>query len=60
MPEGDSYAIAIAHKRGDRVVIDAIREVRPPFSPAEVISSVLLPLCKAYNISQRHGRQLRR
>ena len=50
MPEGDSYAIAIGHKLGDRVVIDSIREVRPPFSPAEVVNNVLLPLCRAYNI----------
>jgi hypothetical protein len=50
VPEGDSYAIAIGHKLGDRVVIDAIREARPPFSPAEVVNYVLLPLCKAYNI----------
>jgi hypothetical protein len=55
VPEGDSYAIAIAHKLGDRVVIDAIREVRPPFSPSEVVSSVLLPMCKAYNISSVTG-----
>ena len=43
------------HKLGDRVVIDAIREVRPPFSPSEVVSSVLLPMCKAYNISSVTG-----
>jgi hypothetical protein len=55
VPEGDSYAIAISHKLGDRVVIDAIREVRPPFSPSEVVSSVLLPLCKAYNVSSVTG-----
>ena len=55
VPEGDSYAIAISHKLGDRVVIDAIRELRPPFSPSEVVSSVLLPLCKAYNISSVTG-----
>jgi hypothetical protein len=50
VPEGDSYAIAIGHKLGDRVIIDSIREVRPPFSPAEVVNNVLLPLCRAYNI----------
>jgi hypothetical protein len=52
---GDSFAMAVSHKAADRVVIDAIREVRPPFSPREVISSVLLPLCKAYNISSIKG-----
>jgi hypothetical protein len=50
VPEGDSYTIAVAHKLGDRVVVDAIREVRPPFSAFEVINTVLLPLCKAYSI----------
>ena len=29
----DSFALAIAHKSKDRIIIDAIREVRPPFSP---------------------------
>jgi hypothetical protein len=33
--EGDSYAIVIAHKAGDLIVIDVIREAQPPFSPAE-------------------------
>jgi hypothetical protein len=55
VPEGDSYAIAISHKPGDRVVIDAIREVRPPFSPAAVVNDVLIPLCKAYSIHSVTG-----
>jgi hypothetical protein len=50
VPDGDSYAAAIGHKRGDEVIIDAIREVRPPFSPAEVINTVLLPLCRSYGV----------
>jgi hypothetical protein len=53
VPEGDSYAIVIAHKDGDRVIIDAIREIRPPFSPSEVVTTVLVPLVKAYGISYR-------
>jgi hypothetical protein len=37
VPEGDSYTIAIAHKLGtNHVVIDAIREMRPPFNASEV------------------------
>jgi hypothetical protein len=47
---GDSYAIAVEHKEGDRIVVDAIREVRPPFSAFEVINNVLVPLCKAYGV----------
>jgi hypothetical protein len=55
VPEGDSYAIAISHKLGDRVIIDAIREVRPPFSPASVVNDVLIPLCKTYSIHSVTG-----
>jgi hypothetical protein len=55
VPEGDSYAIAIAHKLGDRVVVDAIREVRPPFSAFEVINTILVPLCKSYGIHSVRG-----
>jgi len=47
---GDSYAMAVAHRRDDMVVIDAIREARAPFSPSTVVADVLLPLCKAYNV----------
>jgi hypothetical protein len=55
VPEGDSYAIAISHKLGDRVIIDALREVRPPFSPAAVVNDVLIPLCRAYSIHSVTG-----
>jgi hypothetical protein len=48
---GDSYAIAISHRENDgRIVIDAVREAVPPFSPSSVVSDVLVPLCKAYRI----------
>jgi hypothetical protein len=50
VPEGDSFAVAVAHRSGDRVTVDAIREVRPPFNFFEVIQTVLVPLCKAYGI----------
>jgi hypothetical protein len=55
VPEGDSFAIAVSHKLGDRIVIDAVREAKPPFSPTEVVNTVLLPLCKAYSISSVVG-----
>jgi hypothetical protein len=32
----DSYALAIGHRHGGRVMIDAVRETRPPFSPRDV------------------------
>ena len=48
---GDSYAIAISHKEGDQIIIDAVREVIPPFSPSTTVSDVLVPLCKRYRIA---------
>jgi hypothetical protein len=50
VPEGDSFVAVVAHKLGDRVVVDAIREVQPPFNFFEVVQTVLLPLCKAYKV----------
>ena len=47
---GDSYCIAISHKEGEQIIIDAVREVIPPFSPSAVVSDVLVPLCRAYRI----------
>jgi hypothetical protein len=33
----DSFTMAISHKDGERFIIDAIREIKPPFSPSTVI-----------------------
>jgi hypothetical protein len=33
----DSMTLAIAHREGDRGVLDCLREIRPPFSPDEVV-----------------------
>ena len=55
VPEGDAYAIVIAHKLGDRVIIDAIREIRPPFNAFEVINTILVPMCKSYKVSVVRG-----
>jgi hypothetical protein len=50
----DSFTMAISHREGDRILIDAIREVRPPFSPQAVVHefSVLL---KSYGIRKVLG-----
>jgi hypothetical protein len=53
--EGDSYGIVVSHKLDDRVIVDAIREVRPPFNAFEVITGVLVPLCKAYHVTKVYG-----
>jgi hypothetical protein len=50
VPDGDSLAFVIAHKDGDRAVIDVIREIKPPFNFFDVIQTELLPLCRAYRI----------
>ncbi len=47
----DSYTMAIAHPEGDHTVIDAVREVRPPFNP-EVVTNEMCSLLKTYGI---HG-----
>jgi hypothetical protein len=36
----DSWALAIAHKEGNTVLVDCIRETKPPFSPEAVVSRV--------------------
>jgi hypothetical protein len=33
----DSMTLAIAHREGERVICDAIREARPPFSPDDIV-----------------------
>ncbi len=55
MIDGDSYAAAVAHRDGKKIVVDAIREVRPPFSPAMAVSNVIIPLAKQYRIYKIYG-----
>jgi hypothetical protein len=45
----DSMTLAIAHKEGDRAILDAVREFKPPFSPESVVSE-LCTLLKTYHI----------
>ena len=35
---GDAMTMAIAHAEDDRVVLDRVEEVRPPFSPDDVVA----------------------
>ena len=46
----DSFALAIGHLQGEVVVIDALREVKPPFSP-ELVSKEYADLLTSYHIS---------
>jgi hypothetical protein len=50
----DSMTIAIGHKHDGRVVIDAVRERRPPFSPEDVVAE-FAALLKSYHITKVTG-----
>jgi hypothetical protein len=50
----DSFTIAIAHREKQRIVIDAIRERRPPFSPEAVVSE-FAQLLKQYSVGKVYG-----
>jgi len=46
----DSMTLAVAHMQGDRIILDLVRERRPPFSPDSVVQEFATTL-KAYAIS---------
>jgi hypothetical protein len=51
----DSMTLAIAHTEKDgRVVLDAVREVRPPFSPADTVAE-FAKLQASYRVAQVSG-----
>ena len=50
----DSFTLAIAHMEGANIVLDAIRETRPPFSPDNVVQQYA-DLIKAYGLNRVHG-----
>lgn len=50
----DAFALAISHKEKDSIIIDCVREKRPPFMPSEVIAE-FAPLLKQYRISKIVG-----
>ena len=51
---GDSFALAIAHREGNGVVVDLVRERRPPFMPSQVIDE-FVPLLRSYRIGKVTG-----
>ncbi len=53
---GDSFTLAIAHRESEEhpVVIDVVREVRPPFSPETVVAE-LVPLLRMYDCREVSG-----
>lgn len=50
----DSMTLAIAHRSGDAAVLDAVRDVAPPFSPESVVRD-FAALLRAYRISSVTG-----
>jgi hypothetical protein len=50
----DSMTLAISHREGDRSVLDAVRERRPPFSPDDVTAE-FATLLKSYGVHQVTG-----
>jgi hypothetical protein len=50
----DSFSLSISHRAHDRVVIDCIREVKPPFSPEQVIID-FVSLLKSYRLHSVSG-----
>ena len=50
----DAMTLAIAHQADDRAVLDAVREVRPPFSPEAVVAEFAAVL-RTYGITRVRG-----
>ena len=50
----DSMTICVAHKEGEITVLDALREVKPPFQPDDVVNE-FSSLLKSYRISSCVG-----
>jgi hypothetical protein len=50
----DSFTLAISHSERDQVIVDCVREVRPPFSPDSVIDE-FATLLKSYRIGLVRG-----
>ena len=52
---GDSYTLGVAHREPNgRVVLDCIREQRPPFSPEETTRE-FAQVAKAYGVTEVTG-----
>lgn len=50
----DSFCCSIAHKDGDKIIVDVVREWRPPFSIDGVIGEICT-LAKSYRITKATG-----
>ncbi len=50
----DSMTLAISHSENGKPILDLIREVRPPFSPEDVVSDFVVDM-KRYHVSRVVG-----
>ncbi len=50
----DSMTMAIAHMEGDRAILDAVREIKPPLSP-DSVTKEFSDLIKSYGIATCRG-----
>ncbi len=50
----DSMTLAVGHREGDGIILDAIRERKPPFSPDDVVQEFCAVL-KSYGIAKVIG-----
>ena len=50
----DSMTIAVAHQEGERAILDAVRDVRPPFSP-DACTAEFAALLRSYGLSRVTG-----
>jgi hypothetical protein len=50
----DSFTLAIGHRDGDAVIIDCLRERKPPFSPEAVVGE-FAEVLKSYRVSKIAG-----
>jgi len=52
---GDSMTLGIAHREGNRVVLDLVREAVPPFDPGSVIRDRFVPVLHEYGVASVVG-----
>jgi hypothetical protein len=50
----DSMTLAIAHKEGDKTILDCLREVKPPFQP-ELVTEEFCETLRQYKVTRIHG-----
>ena len=50
----DSFTLAVSHLQGNHVVLDCVREIKPPFSPEGVVKE-FAGVLKTYRVSRING-----